>query len=210
MSYKRNRAGIVPSDFATKNAKVITITLSSLQDSSPCAQSPSLTSRPPSKQSTTAFRKLSTDSSRSSRLSSPSSPTSPPSTTDYSQTYDGRAAVHAGSNTAPIAMLIVDKVVEEDRHMRPRFIQLGHFHKTFALEMIESVLTNYHQPTFHKRYDALATDGDTSNSSSARVSTLLISALKHLVTSRPILLWVYLQATLNHTSIATTALWRWW
>ena len=46
-----------------------------------------------------------------------------------------------------IAMLIVNKVVEEDHHMRPRFIQLEHFHKTFALEMIESVLTNYHQPT---------------------------------------------------------------
>jgi Guanine nucleotide exchange factor in Golgi transport N-terminal len=44
-------------------------------------------------------------------------------------------------------MLIVNKVVEEDRHMRPRFIRLEHFHKTFALEMIERVLTDYHQPT---------------------------------------------------------------
>ncbi|KAI0261689.1 hypothetical protein BGY98DRAFT_1104398 [Russula aff. rugulosa BPL654] len=102
-------------------------------DSSPCAQSPSLTSRPPSKQSTTAFRKLSTDSSRSSRLSSSSSPTSQPSTTDYSQMslHESRTAVLPSTQAATprrIAMLIVNKV-------------------TFALEMIESVLTNYHQPT---------------------------------------------------------------
>jgi hypothetical protein len=44
-----------------------------------------------------------------------------------------------------------------------------------------------------QRYDALATDGDTSSASSARVFTLLISALKRLVTSRPILLGVSAQ-----------------
>ena len=27
---------------------------------------------------------------------------------------------------------------------RPQFLQLDHLHKTFALELIESVLTNYH------------------------------------------------------------------
>jgi hypothetical protein len=65
--------------------------------------------------------------------------------------------------------------------------------------------------------DALATRGDT-GSSSARVFALLISALKHLVTSRLNLLgvsaqmhgWVYLRATLNRTVIATTASRRWW
>jgi hypothetical protein len=44
-----------------------------------------------------------------------------------------------------------------------------------------------------QRYDALATDGDTSSASSARVFTLLISALKRLVTSRPVLLGVSAQ-----------------
>ena len=38
-----------------------------------------------------------------------------------------------------------------------------------------------------QRYDALATDSDTGNGSNARVSNLLISALKPLVISRPIL-----------------------
>jgi hypothetical protein len=32
---------------------------------------------------------------------------------------------------------------------RPQFLQLDHLHKTFALELIESVLTNYHD-LFHK------------------------------------------------------------
>ena len=44
-----------------------------------------------------------------------------------------------------------------------------------------------------QRYDALATDGDTGNSSRARVFTLLISALKRLVTSRPAMLGVSAQ-----------------
>ncbi|KAI0265020.1 hypothetical protein BGY98DRAFT_1103198 [Russula aff. rugulosa BPL654] len=66
-----------------------------------------------------------------------------------------RQTTRKRSNTAPIPMLIVDKIVEEDRHMRPRFIQLRHFHKTFALEMIESVLTNYHQPTLPQAFRAL-------------------------------------------------------
>jgi len=44
-----------------------------------------------------------------------------------------------------------------------------------------------------QRYDALATDGDTCSASSARVFTLLISALKCLVTSRPTLLGVFAQ-----------------
>ncbi|KAI0260988.1 hypothetical protein BGY98DRAFT_1054279, partial [Russula aff. rugulosa BPL654] len=41
--------------------------------------------------------------------------------------------------------------------------------------------------------DALATCGDTGSSSSARVFSLLISAIKHLVTSRPNLLGVSAQ-----------------
>ncbi len=44
-----------------------------------------------------------------------------------------------------------------------------------------------------QRYDALATEGDTSSASCARVFTLLISALKRLVTSRPSLLGVSAQ-----------------
>ncbi len=44
-----------------------------------------------------------------------------------------------------------------------------------------------------QRYDALATDSDTSSASSARVFSLLISALKRLVTSRPVLLGVSAQ-----------------
>ncbi len=44
-----------------------------------------------------------------------------------------------------------------------------------------------------QRYDALATDGDTVSTSGARVFTLLISALKRLVTSRPALLGVSAQ-----------------
>ena len=44
-----------------------------------------------------------------------------------------------------------------------------------------------------QRYDAVATDGDAGNTSSARVFTLLISALKRLVTSRPVLLGVSAQ-----------------
>lgn len=44
-----------------------------------------------------------------------------------------------------------------------------------------------------QRYDALATDGDTGNASGARVFTLLISALKRLVTSRPVMLGVSAQ-----------------
>jgi hypothetical protein len=39
-------------------------------------------------------------------------------------------------------------------------------------------------------YDASAADGDTGSASSAHVFTLLISALKRLVTSRPALLRV--------------------
>ncbi|KAI0262840.1 hypothetical protein BGY98DRAFT_1104036 [Russula aff. rugulosa BPL654] len=99
---------------------------------------------PPSKQSTTAFRKLSKFKILQTLLSLI---TNFPTIHDKLLANDGRAAVHAGRNTAPIPMLIVDKIVEEDRHMCPRFIQLRHFHKTFALEMIESVLPNYHQPT---------------------------------------------------------------
>ena len=41
-----------------------------------------------------------------------------------------------------------------------------------------------------QRYNALATDGDTGSASSARVFTILISALKCLVTSRPAVLGV--------------------
>ena len=44
-----------------------------------------------------------------------------------------------------------------------------------------------------QRYDALATDGDASCASSARVFSLLISALKRLVTSRPTLLGISAQ-----------------
>ena len=44
-----------------------------------------------------------------------------------------------------------------------------------------------------QRYDALATDGNTSSASSAHVFTLLISALKCLVISRPVLLGVSAQ-----------------
>ena len=44
-----------------------------------------------------------------------------------------------------------------------------------------------------QRYDALASDGDTGNASGARVFTLLISALKRLVTSRPVMLGVSAQ-----------------
>jgi hypothetical protein len=47
-----------------------------------------------------------------------------------------------------------------------------------------------------QRYDALATDGDTGSASSARVFMLLISALKRLVTSHPVL-----RATLNRIFI---------
>ena len=43
------------------------------------------------------------------------------------------------------------------------------------------------------RYNALATDGDTGSASSARVFTILISALKRLVTSRPAMLGVSAQ-----------------
>ena len=39
-----------------------------------------------------------------------------------------------------------------------------------------------------QRYDAVATDGDTGNTSSARAFTLLISALKRLVTSPHVVL----------------------
>jgi hypothetical protein len=61
-------------------------------------------------------------------------------------------------------MFVVDKVVEEDRHMLlandlcllgngecPQFLQLEYLHKTFALELIEGVLTNYHE-LFRKVY----------------------------------------------------------
>lgn len=34
---------------------------------------------------------------------------------------------------------------------KPHFLNLGYLHKTFALELIESVLTNYHEP-FRKVY----------------------------------------------------------
>jgi hypothetical protein len=44
-----------------------------------------------------------------------------------------------------------------------------------------------------QRYDALATDGDASSGSCPRVFTLLISALKRLVTSRPSLLGISAQ-----------------
>lgn len=44
-----------------------------------------------------------------------------------------------------------------------------------------------------RRYDALATDGDTGSASCPRVFTLLISALKRLVTSRPSLLGISAQ-----------------
>jgi hypothetical protein len=44
-----------------------------------------------------------------------------------------------------------------------------------------------------QRDDALVTDGDTGSTSSARVFNLFISALKHLVTSRPTVLDVSAQ-----------------
>jgi hypothetical protein len=44
-----------------------------------------------------------------------------------------------------------------------------------------------------QHYDALATDGDTSSTSSARVFTPFISALKVLVTSRPARHGIYAQ-----------------
>jgi hypothetical protein len=44
-----------------------------------------------------------------------------------------------------------------------------------------------------QRYDALATDGDTGGASCPRIFTLLISALKRLVTSRPSLLGISAQ-----------------
>jgi hypothetical protein len=71
-----------------------------------------------------------------------------------------------------------------------------------------------------QRYNALATDGDTGSASSARVFTILISALKRLVTSRPAMLGVSAQmcgvgvpAGDKRTVLATTT-WtvsrRWW
>ena len=44
-----------------------------------------------------------------------------------------------------------------------------------------------------QRYDALAVGGDTSSASGTRIFTILISALKRLVTSRPSLLGVSAQ-----------------
>ena len=44
-----------------------------------------------------------------------------------------------------------------------------------------------------QRYDALASDGDTGSASSARVFTVLIFPLKHLVTSRSCLLGISAQ-----------------
>ena len=65
------------------------------------------------------------------------------------------------------------------------------------------------------RYDALATDGDTGDASSARIFTFLISAFKRLATSRPTppylaslrrcTMRVYLRAILNQIFTATTA-----
>ncbi|KAF8500785.1 hypothetical protein F5888DRAFT_1793216 [Russula emetica] len=194
--------------------------------------------------------------------------------------HESRTAV-ASSTAAPtlrqLVMFVVEKVPEsttlpdgtrQDETERPQFLQLEYLHKTFSLELIESVLTNYHKllrklllllqhhlfPLLLKtlsersafplpssasqfsseleteaeviltlliklisgetdaseprpgggwgcsmeimrglcsdaefmrsvwqRYDALATDGETGNASSARVFTLLISTLSRLM-----------------------------
>ena len=91
----------------------------------------------------------------------------------------------------------MDEGARDGDHARVRLPSIPHFWHTGLLvhailpcrlcsdaEFIRSVW---------QRYDALATDGDTSSASSARVFTLLISALKRLVTSRPILLGVSAQ-----------------
>ncbi len=102
--------------------------------------------------------------------------------------HESRTAVVSSTAAATLrqlVMFVVDKVVEEDRRMllanelesitlpdrttqalgpaardafaifedfcllgngeRPQFLQLEYLHKTFALELIESVLTNYHE-----------------------------------------------------------------
>ncbi|KAI0300723.1 hypothetical protein B0F90DRAFT_1722805 [Multifurca ochricompacta] len=221
--------------------------------------------------------------------------------------HESRTAVVSSTAAATLrqlVMFVVDKVVEEDRRLllaselesitlpdgttqtlgpaardtfvifedlcllgngeRPQFLQLEYLHKTFALELIESVLTNYHElfrkhselllllrhhlcplllktlqsaPVFltllikivtsevetadsrpgwmrvlameimrglcsdaefmrsvWQRYDAFAVDSDAGGAAaSALVFTLLISALKRLVTSRPSLLGVSAQ-----------------
>ncbi|KAH9955055.1 hypothetical protein BC827DRAFT_1262095 [Russula dissimulans] len=218
--------------------------------------------------------------------------------------HESRTAVvssTAAETLRQLVMFVVDKVVEENpldpaardafavfedlcllgNGERPQFLELEHLHKTFALELIESVLTNYHdlfrkalshlhhfelllllqhhlcplllktlsfserasfpltlcgtrvvflllkqlsaelvtevevfltlliklvggeteagehrpgwmrvlameiKQCIWQRYDALATDGDASSASGARIFTILISILKRLVTSRP-------------------------
>ena len=58
---------------------------------------------------------------------------------------DGR--IQALFSASPDAFAIFEDLCLLGTGERPQFLQLDYLHKTFALEVIESVFTNYHQPT---------------------------------------------------------------
>jgi hypothetical protein len=96
----------------------------------------------------------------------------------------------------------VDEGARDGDHTRVRLPSIPHFWHTGLLVTTRFPIRIYtcrlcsdgeFMRSVWQRYDAVATDGDTGNTSSARVFTLLISALKRLVTSRPVLLGVSAQ-----------------
>jgi len=64
---------------------------------------------------------------------------------DSTTLLDGRIQVLFSA--APYAFAIFEDLCLLGTGERPQFLQLDYLHKTFALEVIESVFTNYHQPT---------------------------------------------------------------
>jgi Guanine nucleotide exchange factor in Golgi transport N-terminal len=58
---------------------------------------------------------------------------------------DGR--IQALFSAAPDAFAIFEDLCLLGTRERPQFLQLDYLHKTFSLEVNESVFTNYHQPT---------------------------------------------------------------
>jgi hypothetical protein len=67
---------------------------------------------------------------------------------------DGR--IQALFSAAPDAFTIFEDLCLLGTGERPQFLQLDYLHKTFALEAIENVFANYHQPTLSQGVSLLS------------------------------------------------------
>ncbi|KAI0262128.1 hypothetical protein BGY98DRAFT_1192641 [Russula aff. rugulosa BPL654] len=124
---------------ATKNAKVVVIALGSLQHLI-ALRAVSLSAIP-------AIIKTMNDCMSQGvdiRLRLYSLP-SPLFTTNYLQAGRSQHARLSVTTTQALRPTAQGAFATFESGERPRFIQLEHLHKTFALELIKNVLTNYHQ-----------------------------------------------------------------